>query len=926
MRRRTDVTVRASTGPGPRPRRAPLAARRSPGALCGLALIALGGAPLAAQAQAERSPAAIEVGRILRQLDGVKRILMIGAHPDDEDASLLAAVGIGQGAEVAYLSLTRGEGGQNRVGEELGEALGLLRTAELLAARRLDGARQFFTRAYDFGYSRDTTDAFSQWPRDTLLADLVWVIRRFRPQVVISVFGGTEEDGHGQHRVAGRMAAEAFEAAADSTRFPSRRTADVGPWRASKLYVHARRDSARGTLSIATGALDPLLGRSPHQLALHARGLHRSQAFGAIETPGAHASWLRLARDLTSAGPDASLFAGIDTSLVALAARRGASRAARRLLRSYREQLARAEASLRATAPEAALPALAAAASALDGLLAREGERGSLPVPLRPELERRRRLLDRAILAAAGIRLEALASDAIVVPGQRFLVRARLWNGGAGSVRLEGLRLEVPPGWEAAPSAEDFPVGRSGPFGGTTSLPIDVVAGPAHAGTRELPPGAVVAATFEVRVSEDAVTSSPYYLREPRPAVGFYRWPDDSSLWGLPFQPLGLTAVARLAVTPPRGPDVRPLAREAAWRRELDRTEGEVWSPVRVAPALSLQPTPELLVVSTQGPGVAGVEVAVRSAAVEDLRGELRLEGSAGWSVEPAVVPFRLVGEGAEARARFTVRTAPSTGSGSYELRAVAVLESGRRLDQRVWWIAHPHVRPHLFSVPATVRLLHLPIEVPRRRVAFVEGPVDAAGRAMERLGLDPHRIEPDDWSPERLDAFDVIVVGVRAYETRPDLVEGNPLLLDWVRRGGTLIIQYQRYDLMGRHFAPYPLEVGRPVVRVTDERAPVTFLDPAHGLLVEPNRLTPADFEGWVQERATFMPRAWDERYRPVLEMADPGEPPARGGLLVASVGEGRYAHLTLSLFRQLEAGVPGAYRILANLLALGRQSDPDG
>lgn len=852
---------------------------------------------------------------------------MVGAHPDDEDTSLLATLARSRGVEAAYLSLTRGEGGQNRIGPESGEALGILRTGELLASRGRDGARQFFSRAYDFGYSRDTTDTFAHWPRDSVLADVVRAIRRFRPQIVVSIFGGTADDGHGHHQAAGVLAREAFEAAADAARFPGPPGTGASAWTVDKLYVHGRRSREGASLEVETGALDPLLGRSPHQLAMEARNSHRSQSFGTVESPGARVSPLHLVANRTGAEPDAPFFAGVDTSLSVPAGDLSEARARRvgEALDAYRRHLRRASEELRPADPAASLPALLTAALALEE--AREGLSAGGPGDagfLLHAVERRRRLLDRAILAAASVRLEARASDDVLVPGQIFFVRARVWNGSGSPVRLEGVELEASPGWGLRRTeGTRYPEGRTGPFGGTASLPVEVPVRPGPEGGSLLPAGALHRTTFEVWVPDEAASglrdlSDPYYLQAARDG-SLYRWPSDPALRGLPFRPPPLRAAARLRFAAPSGRDVVVRGRTAVRPRTLDRVSGERWLPLRVSPVLSVEVHPALALLPVGSPGAVEVEVRLRSAAPTPVRGSVALEAPEGWEVSAAAgTSFALEGEEEAAAFRFTARVPRDAREGSYALRPVAETADGRRLSRSVHRVEHPHVAPRLRTRPATVEVRRLALEVPALRVGWVQGPRDVGATALRRLGLEAHELGPGDWRPERLDELDAILVGVRAYEVRPDLVEANDLLLDWVRRGGTLVVQYNRYDLMGRHFAPYPLAVDRPgVERVTREDAPIRLLAPESPILARPNRIGAADFRGWIQERATFVPGSWDPRYRSLLEMSDPGEPPTRGSLLVARVGEGTYLHVTLSLFRQLEAGVPGAYRILANLLA---------
>lgn len=871
------------------------------------------------------------MGLLLRQADGVKRVLMVGAHPDDEDTSLLAALSRTRGVRTVYLSLTRGEGGQNRIGDEMGEELGILRSAELLAARRLDGADQRFSRAYDFGYSRTAGETFDHWRREDVLADLVWAIRSFRPHVVVSIFSGTDRDGHGHHQAAGRLATAAYEAAADSNRFPEHLRRGREPWEAAKLYVHSRRDAQDATVAVATGFIDPLLGRSPHQAAMESRSQHRSQSFGTVEPPGAHASWLRLESTRTRAPPDAPLFTGIDTTLAGLARRLHGGPDRRSLVREierYRDHLHAARRELDAEAPERIVPPLLRAARALGRARERleqlpSGESSALG----RELVRREELIGQAASTAAGVRMTARAADHELVPGQRVRVRAQLWNGGESTVVARRVELVAPPSWEVSDFEGDEPFPeRRGPFGGTRSLPVPVEADTTADGAVRIGPGAIHGRDLELRVPRRRAPSVPYYLRRPRRAAA-YDWPDDPEAWTLPFAPLGLEARAVVELRPDGeasgpGQDAAVTLRAPLRFRGLDRTSGEFWRDVRVVPTLSIAVRPALLVLPFDRERRDTVAVTVRNLAPDPRAGVVALQAPAKWSVDPDRHAFSLEGETRDTTVRFRVRP-PAEGSRRERVRidAVATLESGERLGREVRRIRHPHIEPRLRTAPAGLTVLRLPISVADRRVGFVSGPSETTADAIRRLGLEVERLEEDDWTPDRLADFDVIVVGTRAYETRSDLRSANPLLLEWARRGGVLLVQYNRYDLVGRTFSPFPLVVDRPPVRVTEEDAEVRFLDPDAPVFTSPNRIDERDFEGWVQERATFMPRSWDDRYRALLAMSDTGRPEARGSLLVAPLGEGVYVHVTLSLFRQFEAAVPGAYRLLANLLSL----DPD-
>ncbi len=868
---------------------------------------------------------AVRAALVLRQMDGVKRVLVIGAHPDDEDTALLAALARGWGARAAYLSLTRGEGGQNLIGPELGETLGLVRTGELLAARRLDGAEQYFTRAYDFGYSKSADEAFEHWPHDSLLADVVRVVRTFRPQVIVSVFSGTEMDGHGQHQVAGILAREAFEAAGDPSRFPEQRERGAEPWTPVKLYRRTFWDPEAATLAFPTGELDPLLGRSHFQVAMESRSQHRSQDFGAAEPGGPHASHLRLLDRRGEAGPDTSLFAGVDTTLASLAADLPAPAGGRlsRAVETYRREVRAARDALDAFSPTAAAPALARALAAVRRALEAAGTAGEAGSRAASVLRERERLAQEALLAAARVTLTLRADDDVVVPGQRLTVAAELWNGGPLAVRARRVGLQGPPGWSIEPTA--LPPEPRWPFAALgLSDPAEDEAGGGETAApgvgpegREVAPGGLERLGFAVGVPSGAPISRPYFLREER-AGDLYRWPEAPGLRARPRSPPPLRGFAALEIRVDEEPVELRIERSVR-HRAVDKARGELWRPLLVAPALSVELEPSVLVWPVGTAAGREIRVTVRSAARERVEGAVRLELPGGWTADSAARGFRLEGEGAAASLSFRISaTDPeAVAGGLHAIRAAAELSDGRRYGRAVGVIDHPHIDPWLHVREAMTALRVFPITVAAdRRVGYVMGSGDDVPVAIRQLGLEVELLEPARVAEGDFRDFDVLVLGIRAYETRPELGRANDRLLAWVREGGTLIVQYNKYEFVQGGFAPYRVSIARPHDRVTVEEAPVTILAPEAPAFRTPNRIDASDFEGWVQERGLYFFGEWEPPFVPLLEMADPGEEPKRGSLVVAPVGDGIYAYTGLALFRQLPAGVPGAYRLFANLL----------
>ncbi|HEX7091299.1 MAG TPA: PIG-L family deacetylase [Longimicrobiales bacterium] len=959
--------------------------------LAGTLLGALAAPPLLAQPPETEYRGAAALGLALRRLGNTARVLVIAAHPDDENTPLLSALALERGADVAYLSLTRGEGGQNAIGPELQEALGILRTEELLAARRLDGPAQFFTRAYDFGFSKSAKEVFRHWPRDTILGDVVRIVRAFRPDIVVSIFSGTPRDGHGQHQAAGILAHEAFAAAGDPARFPEQLAEGLLPHAPRKLYQAPWRGADRPTVRVSTGELDPLLGRSPFQIAMASRSRHRSQEMGQLERPGpASLVLVRVGPDGTPLqGEETSPFAGIDTTLAQRAATLGAAGVAR-LLAEYDAVVRAVRGGLDALRPARLVPGLSRASALLaraDSLLAARPRGDAAAHTLRFHIAREAEDLNLALALASGLVLDAVADDGRVVPGRTFRLELTVWNGGEAPARVQALVPELPEGWSARLLETCAPAAAAPSRAGAPDCPPGTLGDP-------LAPGALLIQRYEVSVPATAPVTEPYYLRRPR-GGDVYRWPADPGLAGLPFEPAPVHGRAEIEVA-----GARVVLHREAMHRFVDGTRGEVRRPVMVVPAVSVTLEPGVAILplgggtadtpagngagtgsgsraaeapggstpgrdgpathaaadaepgsgapspAAPGPGLS-FRVRLTAEAPDGIAGTLRLVLPAGWRAVPEAVPVRFAGTGETQVVEIAAHPPAGIPAGDYPVQAVFEAEDGRRYTRGLQLVDYPHIRPRPLYHEARASVRAFDVRVPAGlRVGYIAGPGDAVPQALAQLGVAIDLLDAAALSgagapgatadaAERTGAaptaqaaglarYDVIVVGSRAYESRPDLAANNARLLDYVREGGTLIVQYNQYEWSDGGYAPYPLSIARPHDRVTDETAPVRLLDPTHPALNHPNRITDADFEGWVQERGLYFPRTWDERYTPLLEMADPGEEGKRGALLVATVGRGTYVYTGLAFFRQLPAGVPGAYRLFANLLALGERRAP--
>jgi LmbE family N-acetylglucosaminyl deacetylase len=819
----------------------------------------------------------VALDRLLQRLSAHKRMLVIGAHPDDEDNRLLTVVSRKMGAEVAYLSLSRGEGGQNLLGPDLGVPLGLVRTQELLGARRIDGARQFFTRAYDFGYTRSLDETFRLWPKDVLLEDSLRIVRRFRPQVIVGLFSGTPGDGHGQHQASGVIAATVYDM----------ESAERSPWRPMALY-RSYVDPTPTTFDVPTGDVDPFTGRSFHQIAAASRSLHRSQDMGQLQPPGPNKTRVTWAKG--GAGPQGKdLFAGVDTRLTAIAA--GIADSARRAriearLLKVAALVESTRAKLVPTGLAGAVPPTAAILSELSAARGEVGpeEKGS-GAAAAVFLDEKVALAETALSTAAEVTVDALADRETAAPGDPLEVKVGVWNAGAQPVSVETVDLVSPDGWNLTAAAAE---------------PRDVAPNTLSEWTRKASPAA-------------AGPTIPYFLRRPMKGA-IYDWTDvPPDVRGEPFQPAPLIAVVRLRVA---GLPV-VLRRDVVWRFR-DQAQGEVRRPVRAVAALDVSVDPDRIVWPTGDKREKRLEITLTSNAPGPLSGRIETSSPAGW---PAIAPVAFSVNGRGDRRFFEVPIRPPSpfpaGRGSF--RIAAVTDYGKRFASSIRVLDYPHIPPTPLPEESAVELVAADIRLPAlHRVGYVRGASDRVPEALLAIGVPLEILDAKALQSGDLSRYDAIVVGSRAYETDPALARANGRLLDYARAGGLVIVQYQQYQFVEGNYAPYKIEIARPHDRVTDETAPVRVLDPTNPVFNRPNRIADEDWAGWVQERGLYFAHTWDPAYKPLLAMKDPDEPEQQGGLLVAKLGKGTYVYTGLAFFRQLPAGVPGAYRLFANLLGL--------
>jgi LmbE family N-acetylglucosaminyl deacetylase len=859
---------------------------------------------LAAQVRPVYDLGAAGLIQVLERLQTTASALHTGAHPDDEDSAFVARTARGDHARVAYLSLTRGEGGQNVLGPELFDALGVIRTEELLQARKLDGGAQFFTRAIDFGFSKTRAEAAAKWGERDVLDDMVRIIRSFRPLVIVSRFSGTEADGHGHHQLAGYLTPLAFRAAAGADEFTHHFTEGLRPWQAKKLYRTSRQPGDPALVDVLAGMFDPVIGRTYAEIAAEGRSQHKSQEMGAVEPRGDIRSYVRLVERTTAeqsietpvAPPrEQSIFDGMDTSIRGIAALAGLPQGALRTELDFIADIARrALNDYTPLQPSRIVPTLV---SGLQAVRSARSAVASITAPDQARAEavyllqlKEREFID-ALARASGIVIDALSDQEIVAQGSAVTVSVRAYYPDRTTVRVSGSGVTASEGWtiNTRPPGGDTPVGADRPD---------------HA------------QQFVVSVPADAEVTQPYFLATPREGDR-YRWASDAPK-ASPFEVGPLVGW----VTFETG-GVPFTVRKRVDYRFADRVRGEIRRNINVVPPITLAVDPALLVVPTE-PASSRHQVVVTATghvAQRPLNGTIRLRLPPAWTSTPATATFTLDERGDRLSTSFVITAPPRRPAGRVEIAAEAMADD-RVHAQSLQAISYPHIETHRIYRPSTLTAQVLDLKVAPVRVGYVMGSGDTVADALRRMGVDVTVLDEQTLATGDLSGFDTIVVGVRASEARRDFAAEHRRLMQYVTRGGTLIVQYQQLDYLARNLPPFPGAGQRDLVnsRVTDETAPVRILAPAHPLFNFPNRITAADFDGWVQERNLYAFPAADPRYVALLESADPGEPPQRGGEVYAEVGKGRYVYTAFAWFRQLPAGVPGAYRQFANLISLSK------
>jgi LmbE family N-acetylglucosaminyl deacetylase len=888
----------------------------------------------------------VALGLALRRLANAGVLMMATAHPDDENNGLLVQLNRGQGYRTALATATRGNGGQNEIGPEIFEALGVLRTEELGALHRFDGAEQYFTRAVDFGYSFSIEETFDKWGRDEIIGDFVRLIRTIRPDVMVGM-SPTGAGGGQHHQASALLSREAFKIAGDPSKYPDQIKEGLRPWQPKKYYFSTGfqppGEPAPGgrLLRLNLASYDGLLGKTYSEIGTEARSMHKCQGMAQLlALPGPSTTAYQLVES-TIAGQldrnETSLFDGIDASLVGLGQLAGPRPPAALVdgLRAIASSVENAQRKFDSETHEATLQPLLAGLHALRALRSQLAamaidDRGRYDLDVR--LQQKEAEFQQAILLANAIRVEALADDGVVVPGQPVKVTLLTANNGpAVSVRhidFSGFDGNAGCVLTAATAAVG---GRGGRGGGRGGRGADAPPAPPIS---TLNRGVVGRCEVALGVPAHARISEPYWHREGE--AGRYTFDPDAP-FGLPFRPTPFHARVAMGFQGETGLEEITADLPVEYRYEGNIFSGEKRSELIVVPAFSVSISPGIAIVpasslrtgtSVRSDGASGRAAReLRVTVVNDTPGAaenvVALRLPAGWTATPPQQALTFTRSDEAQTVRFALKPAPNTAPGEYHVHATAAA-GGQSFDRGYQVIEYPHIRRQHIYHDADVAVKVIDVKVAAGlNVGYVVGVGDEVPPAIEQLGVRVQSITPDELAWGDLSRYDAIVTGVRAYERRADLRANNRRLLDYVERGGTLIVQYNKFEFNEAQYGPYPAQVSGN--RVTDEFSPVKVLAPADPVFNHPNRITESTWKGWVQERGLYFLGDRDARYRDLVSLEDPfpynmGE--KRGALVEATYGNGHWVYVGLGLWRQLPAGTDGAYQLLANLLSLGKVS----
>lgn len=818
-------------------------------------LLAIAAMDIATAQPQQMSSAEILQG--IKKLNTVGAVLYVAAHPDDENTRLLTYLSKERNVRTGYISLTRGDGGQNLIGKEQGEALGLIRTHELLGARRTDGAEQFFTRANDFGYSKNPEETFNIWNKDSVLADLVWVIRRFKPDVIICRFPTTGEGGHGHHTASAILAVEAFDAAANPARFPDQ-LQYTSVWQSKRIFWNTFNFGGTNTtspdqLKIDVGGYNALLGKSYGEIAAESRSMHKSQGFGSAKARGAQLEYFKLLKGDTVKN---DVLEKVDVSWKRMPEAANVQKLITDCIKKFDVQ-----------APEKSVADLIAIYKAIDKLPARDY--------VGHWREQKLKETESLILACAGIWLEATAASHMGIPSRPVDITTQAISRSSGNVKLNKVR------WFAQSDS-------------VTSLAMKA---------NEL-------YTFKHRetIPASAQFSNPYWLNQKH-GEGLFSV-NDQLLIGKPENDPALNVLFDITIGDLNLQVVRGVVYKIA-----DPVKGEIYRPFEVLPPATVNLSEKVYVFSKDEPKKMMLTI---KANADNIKGTIDITVPEGWkfSFSNGSSELDLKTKGDER----VVEVLLTPGSGSTAGKVTASLKiDNSSYSKSIRRIEYDHIPYQFILESAEAKLVKMDLKTEGIRIGYIPGAGDDVPAALIQAGYDLNILTDELLAKEDLSKYDAIVTGVRAYNTNDRLQVHYDKLMNYVKKGGNLIVQYNTNNRIGpivARISPYPLTITRE--RVTNESAEVRFVKPDHKALNFPNKITEKDFEGWVQERGIYFAGEIDKNYETIFSMNDPGEKPAEGSLIIAKYGEGNFVYTGLAFFRQLPAGVPGAYRLFANLISL--------
>ncbi len=797
-----------------------------------------------------------EILHKIQKLNITGSVLYVAAHPDDENTRLLGYLANDKKLRTGYLSLTRGDGGQNLIGTELGEGLGVIRTQELLAARRTDGAEQFFTRANDFGYSKNPEETLSIWDKEKILGDVVLAIRTFKPDVIICRFPTTGEGGHGHHTASAILAMEAFDLAGDSTKYPEQ-LAMTEVWQAKRIFWNTFNFGGKNTtspdqLTIDVGTYNPLLGKSYGEIAADSRSMHKSQGFGSAKQRGENIEYFKL---LKGASVNKDLFEGIDTSWK----RVSNSKVISQLMTAI-------ESEFQAQHPEKSVQKLALLYKEIQKIEAKDAS-----VKYWKDLKLKE--CEEILLACAGIWLEVTNETYNVVPGNQLSLTTQLIVRNQVDVKLKSLHF----------------LDKS-----DTTLNLSLIK------------NKLVSLKHSESIPLSTPYSGPYWLNEPH-SVGMYTV-SDANLIGQPENNYALSVDFNIEVA-----GVLLKVTKGIFYKHTDPVRGEVYRNLEVLPVATVEISDPVFVFSE----VRSKELSFVVKANQDIvSGSLKLVVPAGWEVKIADPTFTLSKKGDE---KTIIAELLSTKNSVDGMLNASLQIDNKSVAYSIQRIEYDHIPYQFILREPTAKVVFIDLKKTGNNIGYIPGAGDNVIASLRQVGYTVTELSDDLISSGDLSKYDCIITGIRAYNTNERLPLYHSKLMDYVKNGGNMIVQYNtnnRNAAIETQIGPYPFIISRD--RVTDDDAEVRFTNPNHPAMTTPNKITQADFNNWIQERGIYFASEIDERYETIFSMNDPGEDPSNGSLIIGKYGKGNFVYTGLVFFRELPAGIPGAYRLFVNLISL--------